>query len=68
MLLIMRQERIKRKWTLKYVSEQTNLSPPAIHDIETGRRKPSYDVLVKLEDLYKIPYRKLFAVADDIMD
>ena len=34
--------------------------------IESGQRKPSYEVLVRLEDLFGLPHRELFAeVADD---
>jgi len=65
MILKIRQERIKKDWSLKYVADYAGLSVPAIHDIETGRRKPSYDVLVKLEDLFRLNHRRLFAVADD---
>ena len=60
-----RQERRGRNWTLKYVGEQVGLTQPAIHDIEKGRRKPSYEVLCKLEDLFNLSHRKLFAVARD---
>lgn len=66
MYLQMRQEREKRKWTLEYVALKVGRTKPFIHDIETGRRKPSYEVLVKLLDLfgYNDP-RQLFAVADE---
>ena len=34
--------------------------------LESGKRKPSYEVLVRLEDLFGLPHRELFAeVADD---
>ena len=64
MLLMLRQERIKRGWTQSYVASQTGLSLTAIQKIETGQRKPSYDVLVKLLDLfdYNDP-RELFGAA-----
>lgn len=59
---MLRQERKQRGWTLAYVSEHVGVTPATIHDMETGRCKPSYDVLVKLLDLfgYEDP-RKLFA-------
>lgn len=64
MLLTLRQERIRRKWSQSYVAEQAGLSLTAIQKIETGQRKPSYDVLVKLLDLfgYNDP-RELFGTA-----
>lgn len=59
---MLRQERKNRGWTQDYVAQQIGITKTAVHDIETGRRKPSYDVLVKLLDLfgYKDP-RELFA-------
>lgn len=65
MLLRIRQERDKKGWTLKYVADCIGISVPTIHDIETGRRRPSYDVLVKLEDLFKLTHRQLFVVVDE---
>lgn len=52
MELMLRQERLKRKWTLEYVAEQIGVSKPAVQMLETGSTKPSYDVLVKLLDLF----------------
>lgn len=63
MLLTLRQERIQRGWTQNYVAEKTGLSLTAIQKIETGQRKPSYDVLVKLEDLFGLTHRQLFGAA-----
>lgn len=66
MCLKIRQERKRHVWTLEYVAKKCGISKQTAHDIETGRRKPSYDVLVKLLDLfgYDDP-RQLFAAADD---
>lgn len=63
MLLMLRQERIRRGWTQTYVAKQTGLSLTAIQKIETGQRKPSYDVLVKLENLFGLTHRQLFGAA-----
>lgn len=65
MYRIIRQERIKRGWTQEYVAKRIGLSLTAIQKIETGERKPSYTVLVKLENLFRMSHRKLFAVIDD---
>ena len=65
MKLHLRQERENKNWTQEYVAEQVGITPEAVSMIETGQRKPSYDVLVKLEDLFHKNHRKLFAVADD---
>lgn len=66
MILNIRQERIQRGWTQQRVANQVGLSKTAIHDIEKGKQKPSYDVLVKLLDLfgYNDP-RQLFAPVDE---
>ena len=59
---MLRQERKQRGWTLSYVANNAGITPATVHDMETGRCKPSYDVLVKLLDLFgcKDP-RELFA-------
>lgn len=66
MITILRQERIGRQWTQEYVAEKTGITKTAIQYLETGKCKPSYDVLVKLLDLfgYSDP-RLLFAPADE---
>lgn len=59
-MLLIRQERIRRKWTQDFVAERTGVANTTIHSIETGQRRPSFDVLVKLEDLFGMDYRDLF--------
>ena len=64
--LMLRQERIKRGWTLEYVAEHIGITKPAVQMLETGTIKPSYDVLVKLLGLFEFnDPRLLFAVADN---
>lgn len=62
MKIMLEQERINRGLTRVQLAKTVGLSSEAIRLIETGKRKPSYDVLVKLLDLfgYEDP-RKLFA-------
>ena len=63
---MLRQERIKHGWSQEYVAKQIGVTREAIHMLETGKTKPSYDVLVKLLDLfgYNDP-RLLFAAVDE---
>ena len=49
----MRQERKNKGWTLGYVARQVGITKSAVHDLETGRCKPSFEVLVKLLDLFE---------------
>ena len=66
--LNIRQERIGRGWTQGYVGQQVGVTKTAIHDIETGKAKPSYNVLIKLFALFGVEYDKvfeLFAPAED---
>lgn len=63
MQLRIRQERINKGWTLEYVAKQVGITKSAVHDLETERCKPSYEVLVKLEDLFGKSHRELFAPA-----
>lgn len=64
----LRQERINRHWTQQKVADSVKLSKTAIHDIETGKQKPSYDVLIKICKLFDVnttEIEQLFAVVDD---
>ncbi len=63
MHLSMRQERKKRGWSQEFVAQQIGVTPETIHYIETCQRKPSYDILVKLEDLFQMNHRELFRAA-----
>ena len=63
MIRMIRQERIKRGWSIDFVAEKAGLSDEAIRLIEIGERNPSYPVLVKLEDLFQMNHRKLFGAA-----
>ena len=61
---MLRQERKQRGWSQQYVADIVGVSRVAIQQLETGSIKPSYDVLVKLLNLfdYDDP-RKLFGAA-----
>jgi transcriptional regulator with XRE-family HTH domain len=66
--LYIRHERIKRGWTQEYVGKAVGVGKVAIHDIETGNRKPSYDVLFKLLTLFNVEHKdisRLFAPAGE---
>ena len=49
---VLRQERKRRGWSQQYVAAVVGVSRVAIQQLETGSTKPSYDVLVKLLDLF----------------
>lgn len=62
--LVLRQERILRGWTQSFVAEKIGTTKATVQMLETGQRKPSYDVLVKLLDLFEYnDPRKLFGTA-----
>lgn len=63
MKLRIRQEREKRNWSQRYVAQEVGISREALHYIECGQRKPSYTVLVKLENLFQMGHREMFAEA-----
>jgi transcriptional regulator with XRE-family HTH domain len=65
MTLNIREMRKRKKWTQEYVAQKIGLTRTAVHDIETGKQKPSYNVLVRLEDLFKMSHRKLFEPVDE---
>lgn len=64
MKLMLRQERIVRGWTLEFVATKIGITKAAVQMMETGQRKPSYDVLVKILDLFEYnDPRELFGTA-----
>lgn len=63
--LRIRQLRVEKGWTQKQVGDEVGVSKVAIHDIETGKQKPSYDVLVKLEILFQKSHRYLLEQVDE---
>ena len=65
MTIPMKQERRNRDWTQQYVADQVGVTKSAINDMESGRRKPSYDVLVRLENLFGMSHRELFSDEKD---
>ena len=60
-MLIIKQERLRHGWTQEYVGSQVGVSAEAVGMIEAGKRKPSYQVLVELENIFKLSHRELFA-------
>lgn len=64
-MLNIRQERKKNKWTLQYVSKKVGVTKTTIHDIEIAKRRPSYEVLIKLENLFNLSHRDLFQQVPD---
>lgn len=53
MKIVMRQERTRRGWTQEYVAKRCGVSFQTVCDWENNRRKPSYEVLVKLLELFE---------------
>ncbi len=65
MKLRIKQERVMNGWSNEYVAKQVGITSEAIRLIENNKRKPSYEVLVKLEDLFNLSHRELFREIDD---
>ena len=59
-LRIRTEREAKDGWTQLYVGNMVGLTDKAICLIEAGKRKPSYDVLCKLETLFGMSHEKLF--------
>ncbi len=62
----MRYERIRQGWSLAYVAEYLKITNQAVSKIELLKQSPSYDILVKLENLFGLTHRQLFTLIDDI--
>lgn len=61
----MKKERINNGWTLNYVASEVGVSNQAISKIELQQTKnPSYDTIVKLENLFGLSHRELFSLID----
>ena len=64
----MRYERIKKGWTLDYVSMQVGISNQAVSKIELKKKKnPSYNIIVKLENLFGLSHRELFFLVENTL-
>ena len=63
---VLEQERIKIGMSREQLAQKIGITSEAVRLLENGKRKPSYDVLVKLLDLfgYSDP-RELFAEAPE---
>lgn len=62
----MRYERVNRGWTLDYVANQIGISNQAISKIELQQTKnSSYNIIVKLENLFNLSHRELFSLVED---
>lgn len=59
MNLQIKHERIAHGWTQQSVANKLGVSKQTIHDIETGRRRPSYELLLAIEDLFQKTHRQL---------
>lgn len=66
MYLHIRTLRLANNWTMEFVANEIGISKQMMCDIESNRRKPSYKVLVKLEDLYQKGHRELFRKSDSL--
>jgi len=68
MMTRMRAERRRRYWSASYVGDQLGITRTAVFYLETKQRKPSYDILMGLEDLFELPGRELFELVEDVPD
>lgn len=58
--LQMKELRLERGWTQKEVAEKIGVTKSTVNLLESGLRKPSYEVLVKLEALFGVTHNVLF--------
>lgn len=61
MKLMLKEERERRGWSQAQAAKAVGITKAAYRNIEAGVRKPSYDILFKLLDLFDCSDpRKLF--------
>ena len=63
--LKIKQERLKRNWSQSFVSQKLDITKSAFANIEKGKRNPSFEVLIKLENLFNLSHRELFEQLPD---
>ncbi len=44
--------RLKNHWTQEYIAKKIGITKQAYSNIETGKRKPSYKVIIELQNLF----------------
>lgn len=54
-----KQKRLQCGWSQELVAEKIGITKSAYSNIETLKRRPSYEVLVKLENLFNLSHRDL---------
>lgn len=59
-----KEQRIEKGYTLKYVAEQLNVTIRSICRYESGEREPSIDMLKKLCDFYDVSADYLIGLSD----
>lgn len=65
----MRYERIKNGWSLEYVASYLGITNQAVSKIELLKtQNPTYDILVKLENLFGLTHRQLFTMVENDID
>lgn len=58
----LKELRLMLKITQEQISDYLGISVRQYRYIESGARKPSYEVLCKLEDLFQMSHRELLSV------
>ena len=61
----MKRKRLQYGWSQEVVAEKIGITKSAYSNIETLKRNPSYEVLVKLENLFNLSHRDLFQQVPD---
>ena len=62
-VLRIKEERLARDWTMVDVARQIGITKQSMFLIEKGVNKPSYPVLLKLENLFGKTHRELLEPA-----
>ncbi|MDR3348847.1 MAG: helix-turn-helix domain-containing protein [Acidaminococcales bacterium] len=62
------RERKRKIWTQEFVARKIGITKAAYSNIETGKRKPSYEILCKLEALFGKPHSELLRAGAAALD
>ena len=56
----LKNTRIKKNYSSKYMAKQLNISSPYYSQIENGRRKLTYEMAIKIAKIFNTKPDKLF--------
>ena len=61
-VILVKEIRKEKKYTLEQLSKKTGISTTHIHDIENNVKEPSFSMMVRLSYALDVPLGKLYRI------